>query len=141
MIKISKDNLFLWGRIFPGMICLLHLPIGVVFTYIAFESGLYFLFLIYSAIFCGHFFWIKVHKFFLAKDVYYLPSTKQIKVVNNDNEVVYDIAQIEAVVSKRGFAKVKINVNHTLYFFQTLKRTYKFYNQALTDNKWKKKRN
>lgn len=103
------------------MICLLHLPIGIVLTYIAFDSGLYFLFLIYLAIFCRHLFWIKIHKFFLAKDVYYLPSTKQIKVVNNDNEVIYDIAQIEAVVSKRGFAKVKINANHTLCFFPNSK--------------------
>jgi hypothetical protein len=66
MIKLSKDNLFFWSRIFPSMACVIHAFMIVCFVMMNFWP----LYLIYSVFFIIHFLIAKLWKYFFLKDAF-----------------------------------------------------------------------
>lgn len=118
ILKISKDNLFLWSRVFPGLICLGHIWVFTIITIMVIQTGFYLLVLIYFTFFAVHFFWAKVHKFFLAKDIYLIPKTNQYKTIDKDgNEEIFECINIRKATYKFGLVRLMLVDNQMIYFF------------------------
>ncbi len=82
------------------------------------QSGFYPLMLIYLAFFTAHFYSAKVHKFFLAKDIYLIPEQNRIRTVDDDNkEEFFELKEIIKATYKFGLVQVKLSDQRMLYFF------------------------
>jgi hypothetical protein len=116
MIKISKENLYVWSRLIPVIFLIIHAWI----LFVCIMMNFWPLYLVYVAIASLQFLVIGAWRYFYLRDVYVSENLK--KVIFKDlknNETVHDLNQITTYKTSFGITKVSIDEKGAIikYYF------------------------